>query len=45
VKWRDHKEEEPTGERKEEDALIRGDSPGQSRIAEVDSKSKRQDVE
>jgi len=45
VEWRNQREEEPTGERKEKEAQICGSSPGQCSIAEVDSKTKRQDVE
>lgn len=44
VEWWDQREEEPAGRSKEEKAQIGGNSPGQVRIAEVDSENTRQDV-
>jgi len=45
VEWWDQSEGEPAGKTKEEEVQISGDSPGQGWIAEVNSESKRQDVE
>jgi len=45
ARWRYQSEEEPTGNRKEEDTQNCGNSPGQGWIAEFDLQSNRQDVE